>query len=117
MGCSRPKGYDLIEDGILKTFCIGSRRFTTQEYIEEAIGTLTKKAAVRHIKAPRTHQETVDAINARAEADIEADISSKMGVATQGAKNREALAAKLSAAKSEAVIEPAERRGRVGRCG
>ena len=67
LGCSRVKVYDLIHAGHLKTYLIGNRRFTTRGYIDECVRTLTKRSSVRSIRAPRAHQETIDAINTAAE--------------------------------------------------
>lgn len=66
--CSIPTGYRLIEAGLLRTFTVGNRRFVTEQFLEEFVATMAKRSAVRHIRAPRAHQETVDAIDHHAEA-------------------------------------------------
>lgn len=44
---SRPTIYKLIADGALKTYKIGRRRFTADEYIDGCIEKLTAKAGGR----------------------------------------------------------------------
>ncbi len=46
-GMSRQRVYDLINDGTLRTFKYGRRRFTRPAYISEALDKLSNNAARR----------------------------------------------------------------------
>lgn len=42
-GISSPTLYNLINDGLLKTYKVGTRRYTTVAYVEECILSLTAR--------------------------------------------------------------------------
>jgi predicted DNA-binding transcriptional regulator AlpA len=50
LGISAPTGYRLIADGTLRTLKIGSRRYTTLRFLNEAVEKLAGKAGGQAVR-------------------------------------------------------------------